>query len=474
MSQEELKFGTSGLRGLASILNGKPAAAFARAFTTVMIDQGRLKKGGEVLLGRDLRSSSESIVNYCMAGICSAGAHAIDCGLLPTPALAAYAIKVNAPAIMVTGSHIPEDRNGLKFYRPDGEIDKHDEIAILAAESSLSASACATTSPNKSSNQPWAHYLARAQSLLEAGALRGMRIGVYQHSSVLREMLVEVLEAYGAAVFPFGSSDFFVPVDTEAMRIEDCDLCKKKTLELGLDAIVSTDGDADRPLVADEAGNFVRGDLIGAVTASALGAKCVVTPITSNSGIEKCGQFNDILRTRVGSPYVIEGMRSFSSGASGGIVGFEANGGVLLGTDAALGNRHVTALPTRDAMLPILAVLWASKSSGRSISSLADNFRFSAAYADRLQGVSSEKSRKLLHSLTTDADFRDHFLSGLITASSLDTTDGVQLKSADGEILHYRASGNAPELRCYVEAKSPSAAKFLLKQGLSKAQAQVA
>lgn len=50
--------------------------------------------------------------------------------MLPTPALALQAMQMNQPAIMITGSHITFDRNGIKFYRPDGEISESDEAAI--------------------------------------------------------------------------------------------------------------------------------------------------------------------------------------------------------------------------------------------------------------------------------------------------------------------------------------------------------
>ena len=59
---------------------------------------------------------------------------AVGCGVVPTPALALEAARRGAAAVMVTGSHIPFDRNGLKFYRPGGEeIGKGDEAGILAA-----------------------------------------------------------------------------------------------------------------------------------------------------------------------------------------------------------------------------------------------------------------------------------------------------------------------------------------------------
>jgi len=77
---------------------------------------------------------------------------------------------------------------------------------------------------------------------------------------------------------------------------------------LSFDLLVSTDGDADRPLIADEQGVFLRGDIVGILTAKYLGLNHVVTPISSNSALEGSGLFTKTIRTQIGSPYVIAGM----------------------------------------------------------------------------------------------------------------------------------------------------------------------
>src|SRR5690606_2121409 len=89
--------------------------------------------GGKVFLGRDFRYSSPAIAEDCAAAIAQFGLEAVDCGTIPTPALACHAMAAGCGAIMVTGSHIPVDRNGLKFYLPGGEISKADEAGIIAA-----------------------------------------------------------------------------------------------------------------------------------------------------------------------------------------------------------------------------------------------------------------------------------------------------------------------------------------------------
>ena len=471
MAEETLKFGTSGLRGLSELLTGRPAAAYSAAFASVMVAQGRLMPGGEVLVGRDLRASSPDIARFCFAGLAGAGAEPLDCGELPTPALAARAMKLGVPAIMVTGSHIPADRNGLKFYRPDGEIDKHDEAAIVVGERTAKLPENVTPADARSDRGvALDDYRARATGMLGPGALKGMRIGVYEHSSVMRDLLVEVLSVLGAEVVSFGRSEVFVPIDTEAVSAADAEICGAAVREHKLDAVVSTDGDADRPLIADETGAFLRGDLLGAVTAAAVGADCVVTPISSNSGIERCGRFAMSKRTRIGSPYVIEGMGIALANGASTIVGFEANGGVLLGSDAQLAGGPVAALPTRDAMLPILAVLWTAKSQAKPLSEFASDYSFTAAKAGRLQDVGAQKSGAFLEAIEADGAFRDALLTGILDVRALDTTDGARLTGADGSVLHYRASGNAPELRCYVEAASEEQAALLLEQGLARSR----
>lgn len=426
------------------------------------------------MIGRDLRSSSPSIARRCAAGLTAAGLNPVDCGELPTPALAAHALKLGMPAIMVTGSHIPEDRNGLKFYRSDGEIDKRDEADIVA-QAARADGVPVPSAAIEVATDPAAvgAYVDRAVSMLALDAFKGMRVGVYQHSSVARDLMVEVLAALGAEARPLGRSDVFVPVDTEALRPEDEALALRWTAEHRLDALVSADGDADRPLVADETGRFLRGDLVGAVTAAAFGAECVVTPVSSNSGIERCGRFASVLRTRIGSPYVIEGMQRARAEGAKRVIGFEANGGVLVGSPVEIDGRALPALPTRDALAPILAVLHWLRRMAVPLSALAAMFRFNAAASGRLTDVPASATGPFLERLLNDRDFRYQIAGPGFRPHALDATDGVRMIAQDGRVLHYRASGNAPELRCYVEAATDAAADVLLSAGLAMATTQL-
>ena len=69
--------------------------------------------------------------------------------------------------------------------------------------------------------------------------------------------------------------------------------------EYGADALVSTDGDADRPLVVDDQGKVLRGDVLGILVAAFFGADTVATPVSCNTALEKSGLFTGVTRTRI-------------------------------------------------------------------------------------------------------------------------------------------------------------------------------
>jgi phosphomannomutase len=335
-----MKFGTSGVRGLVEELLGGGAYIYATGFARHMLNRGDLSAGDEVLVGQDYRPSSPQIANICDDALRAEGLVPIHCGPVPTPALALFAAEVGAPALMITGSHIPADRNGIKFYRWNGEIDKSDEDGV--------------------------------------------------------------------------------------------------------------------PL---------RGDLLGMVAATFLGATTVVTPVTSNSGIEKAQDFH-VVRTRVGSPYVIVGISEAVRAGGGNVVGFEANGGFLTASRFIASGRPFKPLPTRDSFIPILAALNFMVRRQVKLSKIAGQFDFFAAKADRLENFPTEASDALMRHLRSSDDAITDFLAPLGSSVGKSDVDGLRITLAGGDIIHFRPSGNAPEMRCYVESKTDTGADALLRGGL--------
>lgn len=467
------KFGTSGLRGLVRDLTDGTAARHAGAFAVHLLESGRVNAGQNTYVGQDLRDSSPQIANQCMQALAEAGLCPIDCGVLPTPALALHAMGLGAASLMITGSHIPADRNGVKFYRPDGEIDKVDEdrIAALAQGSAVAVNASDVNVP-QAGVAALSGFVKRYAGFLAVGALEGWRIGIYEHSSVARDVFAEILAPSGATLVSLGRSETFIPVDTEAVTDEVRALIRDWTREHRLDAIISADGDGDRPLLADETGECLRGDVVGLASALHVNADAVVTPITSNSGIE--AKLNaQVWRTRVGSPFVIEAMAAAKIAGAQRIVGFEANGGLLTASPFRIGAAELAALPTRDCILPILATLAMAQSAKVSLSRLVAQFALPVSLSGLIREVPTASSQALIAALIGDEAARLQFFASFGKIANVDLTDGLRVALDGGDTLHLRPSGNAPEMRVYVEAGGMAAADAVMARAIAQVRARI-
>lgn len=460
INESGVQFGTSGARGLVSQFSAKVCCAFTLSFIKML---QRSFKFNKVAIAIDNRPSSYAMAQACVAAVQVSGLDAVYYGVIPTPALAYQAMQDSMPCIMVTGSHIPFDRNGLKFYRPDGEITKADELAILAAEvefDTLPVLPELIASPRAAES-----YCARYASLFAADMLAGKRIGIYEHSSAGRELYAPLFASLGAEVIRIERSDQFVPIDTEAVGEEDKSKARLWSAQYQLDAIFSTDGDGDRPLVADEHGEWLRGDILGLLCASALNIEALAIPVSSNTVIVRCGRFDCVQLTKIGSPYVIAEFAQLAKQYQR-VAGFEANGGFLLGSDIEFAGKPLAALPTRDAVLPFLMLLAAAGKG--AISPLVNALPARYTHSDRIQNFATARSQAILaeggadpQALLTKLGLTD------FTVSLVDTTDGLRLTLNNGFIIHLRPSGNAPELRCYAEADRFEIASTLVSSTLT-------
>lgn len=442
IAKSGIVFGTSGARGLVKDFTPNVNAAFALAFISAIDNEFNFDT---VAIAIDNRPSSYAIAQACAEALKQHGLNVVYYGVVPTPALAYKAMQDNMPCIMVTGSHIPFDRNGLKFYRPDGEITKVDELTILSSNAVFTvlpenlAELTLDTAASES-------YIQRYTSLFSANTLKGKKIGIYEHSSAGRDIYKSLFEQLGAEVVSLGRSNEFVPIDTEAVSDEDKQRARDWSKEYNFDAIFSTDGDGDRPLVADENGNWLRGDILGLLCSQLLNIEALAVPVSCNTAIEKSASFKQVKRTKIGSPYVIAEFASLAESYTS-VAGFEANGGYLLGSDINFNSKLLKALPTRDALLPALILL----AQNGCVSELIDKLpqRFTAS--DRIQNLPREKSLALIKELHLDAK-SFLFQLGYEEKYELDLTDGLRISLVSGDILHLRPSGNAPELRCYAES----------------------
>ena len=537
-----LAFGTSGLRGLVADITDLEAYINTRGFLDYLFEIKDVSKGEIIYVAGDLRPSTDSPHRSIMAAvaraIAEAGLKVVSLGKIPTPALAFFAIEHDQPSIMVTGSHIPFDRNGIKFNKSQGEVLKEDEEGILDAVDQIRRQEYSKSSGDslfkddgmfKEGQRPvlppvneQGHkvYADRYLNFFTPRALKGIRVVFYQHSAVGRDVLVDIFQQLGATVFPAGRSESFIPIDTEAItddRIKDL----QKLVDAARDrhgvlhAIVSTDGDSDRPLLAgiDPKGkvHFFGGDLLGVLVAEFLEAKSVAVPISTNDAVDLKFMPNgvDPVKTKIGSPHVIKAMQNLLSDAnSGPVVGWEANGGFLVGSDITRQGRMLKALPTRDAALPLIAALVFAREKEITLLDLFSQLPPRFSQAALIDNFPQDDSRALIRRFSPEnpeiieIEFKetDVFITkgdgqgekaiptlaeafrrvqtelesfftdetGFDSLIKINTIDGVRVYFKNGDIAHIRPSGNAPQLRIYAVANSQERADSIAQWGTSE------
>lgn len=541
---QPLKFGTSGRRGkvvdLTQLEIYTNVLAEIRYLQSLPLAEGGITAGDDFYYAQDLRPSSTQYVENNRGGICQAVEQAIkdgdmrpfNLGAIPTPALTYFAVSKGKGSLMVTGSHIPFDRNGYKLNTSKGELLKKDEQPIndaveLTREALLTQSYAESLFDNQgmfrsrpiellpASDVAKTAYIQRYLDFFESETLRGLNLFVYQHSAVGRDLVVEILRKFGAEVTSIGRSETFVPIDTEAIDQSQLDTIQNLCSEAArpFNAVVSTDGDSDRPLLVAPEGNrlrFFSGDRLGMVVAEYLNADAAVVPISTNDAIDR-GSLAQVTepKTKIGSPYVIAGMQSAISKGRRRVCGWEANGGFLTASDIERNGKVLTALPTRDAILPLLGALFAAHKRQTTLpelfatlpqrfscAALIRNFprqtsmkiiqRFSppeagmqaALYGDPHHITVRDANHTTLEVTKPQAQQLEQIRAELQTVFSpgfgftaitrLIYTDGVRILFANGDVAHFRPSGNADELRIYAVADKQERADAIARQGVAE------
>jgi len=530
----ELKFGTSGLRDTVENMTDMECYVNAMGFIAYLKTCGEFKKGDTIAIGGDRRPSTYRIKRAVAAAICDMGGVVNDEGQIPSPALAYYSMCNNMASIMVTGSHIPADRNGIKFTKRSGEILKSDESGTLenvrkerekvlaitgksaifgengnfkkALEPKLNALLRAEHYTGKSAEL----YINRYRAAFGSGFFpEGTKLFLYQHSAVGRDIVKDIFESLGAEVFapdmkvgnePLRSSEF-VSVDTESVSDKTLSLFKRVLVDNDIDIGITLDGDSDRPLLVyreyegDKPTDFVKyitGDILGLLAILGLqdlGIKidAVCVPVSANDSIARICKEKDIelTQTRIGSPFVIAAMNDSIASHPGrwNVFSWESNGGFLTGTDLTIGDKTLKALPTRDAVLPLISVINLITRSGKSVSQFLRMLPPRFTYADRKKDFPVETGKAIIGLLTpknlNDAEelvsikerIEKAFLpeDGFGKVKNIDYTDGVRIVFDNGEITHLRPSGNAPEFRNYAIADSQGRAREMVGIGIEKA-----
>lgn len=317
-----------------------------------------------------------------------------------------------------------------------------------------------------------------------------------------RDLLAVLLRGLGATVIPVGRSEEFVALDTENITGKERKFFKHLSEEYRsrkIMAIISTDGDSDRPLIVDEQGDFHRGDMTGILVSQYLDARFAAVPVSVNDAvdIQLHDDGIDYTHTKIGSPYVIAAMNEAICEGRLNVVGWEVNGGYLTGTDFILHNKVLKALPTRDSFLPIICVLLQAARKGLPLSELYSRLPRRYSQAGLLDNFPISISRKIMEYFSLPPETRirqvDFQNNGLIVIDETGKTsypggdeyvaalirerkqmlehyfsprdgfsdivrinyhDGIKITFSGGDVGHIRPSGNAPQMRIYANADS--------------------
>ena len=353
--QEQLRFGTDGIRGIAGReLTAGTAFALGCALC-------RLYPSPRVVVGQDTRTSSDMLAHALAAGVAAGGGQAIMGGVLPSAAVSFFVLKERAACgVVVSASHNPPAYNGLKVFGGDGaKLPEGDERRL---EQAMRSPACATPPAMGAVRRLRGKgaYLARLASLAPC-SFAGKTFVLDCANGAARLFAPRLFRRLGARVFSVGCGAG-KNINCACGALHPQRLCAE-VRRREADAGFAYDGDADRLIACDERGEVIDGD--GILYALACAAQeegklprgLVVGTAYTNAGAERALAARGIrlLRAPVGDKFVAARMRE-----SGATLGGEQSGHILLACspagDGILASLFLAALAARGKLSALCAL----------------------------------------------------------------------------------------------------------------------
>ncbi|HXR49095.1 MAG TPA: phosphoglucosamine mutase [Candidatus Limnocylindrales bacterium] len=380
MSNPKKIFGTDGVRGTANVepVTAETALKLGRAAAHVFKNLERQPRQGnrgkhKIVIGKDTRLSGYLLENAISSGILSMGVDVLFIGPLPTPGVAYITRSLRADAgIVITASHNPYADNGIKFFRADGyKLDDkiEDEIEYLVFSGKIENIRPTADEIGKAVriDDALGRYIEFAKASFPRGmTLEGLRVVVDCGHGAAYKSTPCVLRELGAETIVYGHQPDGMNINQDCGSMHPENLCRnvvKHQAHVG----IAHDGDADRVLLCDEAGQLIDGDDIMAIAAldmlaqKTLAEKTLVTTVMSNAGLEAAIKpaGGKIIRTAVGDKNVIDEMLrhgfNFGGEQSGHLI-FRDFGTTGDGLVAALQVLHI--MRAKKAPLSKLAKCW--------------------------------------------------------------------------------------------------------------------
>ena len=470
-----ITFGTDGWRGrIADDFTFENVRRCAQGFATYLATHGH---GGQaVVVGYDRRFASEDFAAACAEVMAGNGFRVwLTDGATPTPVIA-YAVldKKAVGAINITASHNPASDNGFKVrdYRgaavdPDGllaieaAIPDIDSVKHLSLEKATAQGLVARFDAAEA-------YLTHLNDLVDISPIKDAGL----------KIVVEPMWGNGAGWFPRilagGRTQVTEihsdrnPLFPEMLRPEpirpNVDGGLRRTVELGADVCLITDGDADRMGIGDEHGVFINQlQVFGLLALYYLEVRKergpIVKTLSSTSMLEKLGRLYgvEVLETGVGFKYVAPLFLEVNA-----ILGGEESGGYAFRNnvperDGILGNLLMLDFMVKTGKKPSELLAWLFEKIGAHYYERVDTHFDPEEYPSIRQRI----SQRLAANPPKQLD------GAPVVKSRLD--DGFKYYLPDGSWLLVRFSGTEPLMRVYTETDSPERVHRLLQAGMALA-----
>jgi phosphoglucosamine mutase len=345
-------FGTDGIRGKVGHYPITPDFMLKLGWAA-----GRVLargNGGKVLVGKDTRISGYMFESALEAGLAAAGVDILLLGPMPTPAVAYLTRTLHADAgIVISASHNPYGDNGIKFFSADGSKlpDEVEEAIEAELEKPMELVPSAQLGKARRVVDAGGRYIEFCKSRFPKNLdLRGMKIVVDCANGATYHVAPSVFRELGATVHVIGAEPDGLNINVNCGSTQPQQL-QHEVVAQGADLGVALDGDGDRLIMVDHAGEVVDGDELLYVIASQPREPMlpgVVGTLMSNLGMEHALRRLgiDFVRAGVGDRYVMEQLRQ-----NGWSLGGESSGHIICLCCTTTGDGIISALQVLGAMV---------------------------------------------------------------------------------------------------------------------------
>jgi phosphoglucosamine mutase len=349
------RFGTDGVRGVANEeLTAELALALGRA-------TARILPAPTFVVGRDTRLSGPLLQAAFSAGLATEGADVVDLGVLPTPGVATVAAARGVPGAVISASHNPYGDNGIKLFSLFGtklpvevEAEIESELAAVAADPDRPPARPTGLGVGRLSVDEEAveAYVAHLVATLGGRRLDGLRIVVDCANGAASAIAPRVLAEVGASVTALHHAPDGVNINDGCGSTDPSELASV-VVASGADLGLALDGDADRVIAVDGAGEIVDGDVLLALFAldlagrGELAGNTVAVTVMTNLGFRLAMEERGIavLETDVGDRHVLTALD-----ADGLSLGGEQSGHIIFRSLSTTGDGVLTGLALADLM----------------------------------------------------------------------------------------------------------------------------